>query len=202
MPFSDHRLYAARFDEERQRWESPVVSLPTNPNTGGPLLLVPERFLRDLPTLNADDWWIFYENEQLRTDLNYEILHHVDKATIVATARDHPELVRRWTLERESRPAAPYDLLSDPMGTWQWDKATQQFATTNPLQLSPAQSARDFAEVIGTSCASVPPFLYKVAGNCCGIRGANNKPSMQLSYYFVELHNTIARRITSRSTLK
>jgi hypothetical protein len=148
IPLSDHRLYAAKFDEERQRWETPVVSLPTNPNTGGPLLFVPERFLRDLPTLNADDWWTYYQNEQLRTDLNYEILRHVDKATIVAKARDHPELVRKWTLDREEKPAAPYDLIKDPKGAWQWDQATQQFASTNPLQLQPAQSALDFAEVI------------------------------------------------------
>ena|SRR6266567_4271554 len=96
----------------------------------------------------ADDWWTYYENEQLRTDLNYEILRHVDKATIVAKARDHPELVRKWTLDRERNPAAPYDLVNDPKGAWQWDEATQQFASTNPLQLPPARSARDFAEVI------------------------------------------------------
>jgi len=148
LPLADHRLYAAKFDEQRQRWETPVVSLPANPNTGGPVLFVPERFLRDLPTLNADDWWTYYENEQLRTDLNYEILRHVDKATIVAKAREHPELVRQWTLDRERKPAAPYDLVNDPIGAWRWDEATQQFASTNPLQLLPAQSARDFAEVI------------------------------------------------------
>ncbi len=144
----EHRLYAARFDEKRQRWETPSVSLPSNTFTGGPLLFVPERFLRDLPTLNADDWWTYYENEQLRTDFNYEILHHVDKATIVATARAHPDLVRKWTLDKERKEASPYDFAEDPKGAWQWDQATEQFASTNPLHLSPAQSAEDFARLI------------------------------------------------------
>jgi hypothetical protein len=148
IPLAEHRLYAARFDEQRQRWETPMVLLPSNPLAGGPLLFAPERFLRDLPTLNAVDWWTYYENEQLRTDLNYEILKHVDKATIVAKARAHPDLVRQWTLHKEEKDAVPYDLAKDPKGAWQWDQATQRFASTNPLQLLPAQSAEDFEEVI------------------------------------------------------
>ncbi len=148
LPLAEHRLYAARFDEQRQRWETPMVLLPSNPLAGGPLLFTPERFLRDLPTLNAVEWWTYYENEQLRTDLNYEILKHVDKATIVAKARAHPDLVRQWTLHKEEKDAAPYDLAKDPKGAWQWDQATQRFASTNPLQLLSAQSAEDFAEVI------------------------------------------------------
>jgi hypothetical protein len=164
IPLAEHRLYAARFDEQRQRWETPVVTLPSNPHTGGPLLLVPERFLRDLPTLNADDWWTYYENEQLRTDLNYEILRHVDKATIVAKARAHPDLVRKWTLDREGKAAAPYDLAKDPKGAWQWDQATQQFASTNPLQLPPAQSAKDFAEVIALVVRQFRLFVEEQGG--------------------------------------
>jgi len=164
MLVADHRLYAATFDEEKLRWETPVVSLPTNPNTGGPLLFVPERFLRDLPTLNADDWWTYYENEQLRTDLNYEILRHVDKATIVAKARAHPDSVRRWTLDREGKAAAPYDLAKDPKGALLWDQATLQFASTNPLQIQPAQSARDFAEVIGLVVTQFRLFVEEQGG--------------------------------------
>ena len=86
------------------------------------------------------------------------------KATIVAKARDHPELVRKWTVEREAKPAAPYDLLNDPNGTWQWDAATQQFASTNPLQLSPAQSAQDFAEVIGLVVRQFRLFVEEQGG--------------------------------------
>jgi hypothetical protein len=72
IPTEPHRLYAGEFDERRQRFRVAEVALPTNPVSGGPLLLVPERFLDELPTLNADDWWTHYENEQLRRDLNYE----------------------------------------------------------------------------------------------------------------------------------
>jgi hypothetical protein len=36
--------------------------------------MVPERFLRELPSLDAQNWWEHYENERLRDDLNYEVL--------------------------------------------------------------------------------------------------------------------------------
>ena len=143
-----HQLYAADFNEQRQRWETNEVDVPTNPYTGGPLLFVPSRFLRDLPTLNADDWWSYFQNEQLRTDINYEILRNVDKATIVAKARANPESVRQWTIDREQSLADPYDLGTDPKGAWQWDPVTYNFTASNPLQLPVVHSTEGFANVI------------------------------------------------------
>jgi hypothetical protein len=136
IPMSLHRIYAAHFDEQRLRWESPEVQVPTNPYTQGPLLFVPRRFLRDLPTLNAEDWWNNYENEQLRTDVNYEIMERVDKATIVAAARQHPEAVRAWTQQKERQTATPYDFAGDPKGVWQWDAETEQFVQKHPINIA------------------------------------------------------------------
>lgn len=67
-------------------------------------------------------------------------------------------------MEREAKPPAPYDLLNDPKGTWQWDGAAQQFATTNPLQLLPARSARDFAEIIGLVVRQFRLFVEEQGG--------------------------------------
>jgi hypothetical protein len=164
IPLANHRLYAAKFDDQRQRWETAEVSVPTNPFTGGPLLFVPLRFLRDLPTLNSDDWWNYYENEQLRTDFNYEILGNVDKATIVAKARANPESLRRWTTEREQKPAEAYDFESDPKGAWQWDPATQQFTSANPLQLPAVQSGEEFANVIALVIRQFRLFVEEQGG--------------------------------------
>lgn len=120
-----HRLYASQFDTTRQRFISAIVEVPTNPVTEGPLLFVPERFLDELPTLNPDDWWASYENERLRTDLNYEVMGKVDKATIVATAREHMESVRTWAQGREGDPAQPYDMSRDQRG-WSSGRLRQQ----------------------------------------------------------------------------
>ena len=148
IPLSRHRMFAAGFDTIRLRWQIPEVEVPTNPFTQGPLLFVPDRFLRDLPVLNADDWWENYENERLREDLNYEILGRVDKKTIVETARRHPDAVRRWTRKKEKESARPYDFQRDERGVWQWDRATVAFVTSNPLALSPPQTVAEFLEVI------------------------------------------------------
>jgi hypothetical protein len=148
IPLTKHQVYGAHFDSDRLRWERPVVEVPTNPATGGPLLLVPQRFLRDLPVLNAYDWWASSENEQLRLDMNYDIMTRVNKATIVAAARAHPEAVRAWTIAKESQPARPYNFATDPKGVWVWDAAGAHFAQQHPLLLRSPSSQEGFFAII------------------------------------------------------
>jgi hypothetical protein len=112
------------------------------------VLLVPQRFLRELPVLNADDWWENYEAQQLRTDVNYELMGKVNKKTIVATARAHPEAVRAWVQEREAEGAKPYDLSRDPRGVYQWDPATRDYVERHPLIIEPPADDEAFFAVI------------------------------------------------------
>lgn len=164
IPTAKHRIFAAGFDERRLRWEIPEVEVPTNPYTGGPLLFVPERFLRDLPVLNADDWWDHYENERLRQDVNYEILGNVDKKTIVEVARQNPDAVRRWTIGMEAEAASGYDLVRDAKGVWQWDLASQAFVSKNPLSLPPPQTKEEFLEIIDSIVSAYRLFIEDQGG--------------------------------------
>ncbi len=164
IPLTSHRIYAGSFDADRQRFEVPMVDLPTNPFGSGPLLFVPERFLRDLPVLNADDWWTFYENERLREDLNYEILRKVNKATIVATARANPEVVRKWAIAKEQQSVKGYDLVQDPNGVWQWDAATGAFASENPLSVPLPKSSGDFTKSIDLIISQFKLFVEDQGG--------------------------------------
>jgi hypothetical protein len=143
-----HLLYAATFDPQRQRWLTSEVSVPTNPVTGRPILFVPARFLRDLPTLNADDWFDDYQNERLRTDVNYEIMTKVDKATIVAIARQNPEMVRDWTEKKETEVGQAYNFSSDPNGVWSWDPETAKYVASHPLRLQPPANDTEFERII------------------------------------------------------
>jgi hypothetical protein len=77
IPMSRQRLFATGIDELRMRWQEEEVELPLNPYKDEPLLLIPRRFLRELPTLTADDWWNFHENEMLRTDMNFAVIDNV-----------------------------------------------------------------------------------------------------------------------------
>ncbi|HJQ03592.1 MAG TPA: hypothetical protein VJ851_18505 [Jatrophihabitans sp.] len=51
-----HKLRHSRVFVDDARWMDDEVNLPTNPVNGSPVLLVPERFLDQLPELNADNW--------------------------------------------------------------------------------------------------------------------------------------------------
>jgi hypothetical protein len=164
IPLERHELYAAAFDEQRQRWQSPSVVVPTNPATGRPFLFVPQRFLRRLPVLNADDWWDHWENEQLRQDVNYEIMRNVNKATIVATARAHPESVREWTIAKEGETVASYDFDRDPSGVWQWDPVAQEFVRRNPLELVPPNTDAQFFAVIDKVIQQYRLFIEEQGG--------------------------------------
>jgi len=185
IPLEDHELYAAEFDEQRQRFMRPVVRLPTNPAAGGPLLLVPERFLADLPKLNADDWWEHYENEQLRTDLNYEVMGKVDKKTIVQTARRQMDFVREWAKQQEREPAKPYDLERDPKGVVQWETAARDFTASNPLRIAPPQTPDEFDAVIETIIAKFRLFIEDQRGWWLLWDGTKEKPEQapQLIFY-------------------
>lgn len=160
-----HIVYASGFDTDRQRWIHSQVETPTNPSKGGPLLLIPRRFLRDLPVLNAQDWWNFYEeNQALRDDLNYEILGKVDKKTIIETARRNPELVRNWTAERETAPVDAYDFSRDPEGVWKWDGTTRSYVQDHPLVIPPATDEETFQAVITTIMNQFKLFIEEQGG--------------------------------------
>jgi hypothetical protein len=164
IPTANHRLFAGAFDDRRLRWEASEVDVPTNPSSKGPLLFVPTRFLRELPALNADEWWANYENEQLRQDVNYEVLGHVDKKTIVSVARRNPEAVRRWTIQKEAESATAYDFDRDPKGVWRWDLETASFAEANPLRIHPPKSDQQFFGVVESVIAQFKLFIEEQGG--------------------------------------
>ena len=135
LPTKQHRVRNASVDLLHSRWTTEVVDLPTNPATGGPVLLVPKHLLRELPTLNAEDWFQSDLNDELRTNLNVTIGRTLPKARIVAEARKNPEAVRRWAREQRSRPDLfGYDFADDPLGVVSYDKAAD-YAAAHPLAL-------------------------------------------------------------------
>ena len=164
IPTRLHKLYAGEFDATRSRFLRPELELPTNSKTGGPLLFVPRRFLNTLPKLNADDWWDNFENERLRTDLDYEVMGNVDKPTIVETARRNIESVRAWAEAREAEEASPYDFDRDKEGVIRWETETVNFTAAHPLALAPAQSPDEFDSVIDLIIEKFRLFIEEQRG--------------------------------------
>jgi len=134
IQMAEHEVQHAGFDTSRKRWAALTVMLPTNPLTEGPTLLVPKRFLRELPTLNSDDWCDYVE-PSFRDDLNLDLNSRLRKEDIVALAQRHPDLVRQWSTDRESQPATPYDVDGDPAGLHDWQRLTEHIAVDRPIDI-------------------------------------------------------------------
>jgi hypothetical protein len=119
------------------RWLHESFDLPTNPHDGGPILLVPQEFLNDLPTLNPEEWFNDNINDDLRTQLNLAMGQRVRKEDIVGFARSHPDRVRRWAREQTTRrDVQGYDFLEDRRGVVQWDAPTREYVEANPIPLT------------------------------------------------------------------
>lgn len=164
VPLRPHQLRAGAFDANRPGFVTATVELPPNPVTGGPLLLVPKRFLRDLPTINAEDWWDAVRSTELRHELNADLAKSVRKKDIVAIARRHPEKVAAWVQARERQPSAAYDLVRDPNGVYQWDEAARRFARRHPVRLVDATSGMEFASVIDVIAERFAHFIEENGG--------------------------------------
>jgi hypothetical protein len=158
------RVGGAYFDDVRQSWRSQDVQLPVDPETGSWVLLAPSRFLRDLPVLNPDDWWDNFEAEQLRNDLNYEVMGRVSKEEIMAAARQHPESVRAWTEAKEGTSQAPYSFERDPLGLWKWLDEAKKFVSESPLVISPPTDASDFVATIELIVEKFKHFIEEQGG--------------------------------------
>jgi hypothetical protein len=164
LAMESFRIPGAAYDPARVAWRTERHELVRNPYNQKPVLLVPVRFLRELPVLNADDWWGNYEAEQLRVDVNYDILGKVDKKSIVTAARRNPDSVRAWTVEREKQAASPYDLESDPKGVHKWDAATRGYVESHPLTIQPPDDDDDFFRVIELVISEFRRFVEKQRG--------------------------------------
>ena len=158
------KIAGAAYDPQRVAWVAETHELPWNPYNNRAVLLVPERFLRDLPTINADDWWENYEAEQLRDDINYEVMGKVNKKQIVATARRHVVEVAEWARAQEPRPPDPYDLSGDKNGVYQWDRATRQYVARHPITLEPPDDDAAFFATIERVVAEYRLFVEEQRG--------------------------------------
>lgn len=184
VPLTTHSIRAGRFDPVRQGFVTADIDLPTNPVTGGPLLLVPERFLRDLPAINATDWWDAMRSTELRDELNVDVLARVKKKDIVRIAKRHPDKVDAWVKAREAQRIEAYDLARDPAGLYQWSTATRRYARTHPLPLRAATDHAGFVAVIDAIIVKFTHFIEQQGGWRLLWDGVDEKPEEAIQLLF------------------
>lgn len=137
IPTIPQRYKRGLFSPKAHTWIPATFHLPVNIENGSPLILTPERFLRELPTINASSFWDYCfdnVNEQLRAEFSADVLKHVKKTDIVQFASKHPELRLEYIKSTEGDRPEPYDLKNDPKGYFRWHEDSANYCKDNPLK--------------------------------------------------------------------
>lgn len=165
IPLTSHKMRHIRFDFKNLRWIDGYVDLPPNKYKKRGVLLVPERFLNDLPSINSDDFRDYIwddKNETLRNDLNYTIKKDLDKAAIIKIARENPDWVKAYEEQVEQKGYVPYNLKIDPKGMYLWaSNDVQEFVKDNPLQFS---NEEEFSHCISEMCTEFKNYIENDKG--------------------------------------
>lgn len=139
------------FDKGAQRIIVNSYKLPINPYTDRPILLIPKKYLRPLPTINPDDYWSYCYSAHsglVAEMFGDDITNRVDKETIIDFAKAHPETRSQYVKEKEEEGTEPYDFPNDPKGFIKWYKATADFVAQHPhlLNFTTTQEFTNFVD--------------------------------------------------------
>jgi hypothetical protein len=162
----EHVVRNARVFVDNARWMSERVKLPTNPETGEPILLLPRKLLNHLPVLNAECWMDSGLNADLRAQMNVTFGKQVAKRRIVELARQHADRVRAWAREQTSRSdLVGYDYDNDPEGIVKWDGAPREYAEQHPIQgLLPPRNEAELIRLVDSIVTQFKHFIEEERG--------------------------------------
>jgi len=164
IPIERRKFLQGYFNKKYEIWMPIEADLPINPYNEKAIFLVPKKYLRDLPTINADDFWEYCfsnENETLRDNLSYDITKNVDKKTIVKIAKKIPDLREKYLKRVEEAGPEAYNFEKDKKGLVKWYGATKQYCGINPLYFE-IKNTSDFLIVID---AMIKEFCNYVENN-------------------------------------
>ncbi|MFS4506594.1 hypothetical protein ACMA46_10200 [Clavibacter sp. Sh2141] len=135
LPMQEVPLRAARWSKTTGRWDHLRARLPKSPITQEGVLLVPARFLKDIPIVTPDSFWTWADTgvgDDLRQELNYELnialTKQERKEAAHKAAWSHPELVMQYLDEVSETDQQPYDVVADPKLLVEWAEAGRNAA--------------------------------------------------------------------------
>lgn len=166
IPTETRRYRRGLFDQTVGRWKPINATLPVNPYNAKPVLLVPEDYLRELPTINPQDFWdhcFSNENDTLRREFSQDVTRNVSKPDIVRLARAHPQFVQDYVREAEARGGSPYDLHMDRKGLVAWYDATLEYCKAHELSLE-VKSQKSFFDVVDKMVAEFQHYIEQNEG--------------------------------------
>lgn len=144
----------SRFDTSKNRWAQGKFNLPMNPYNKKPILLVPKVFLRELPTINAEDFYNYCvgnENDTLRQLFGQAVLDNVKKEDIIRRAAQSSTIRDRYLKRKEKLGSEPYDTQKDKSNKHKWHRAASALGKSTAVQIdgsTPESFARGIKSLI------------------------------------------------------
>jgi hypothetical protein len=166
VTLSPFRYARVTFNAEYRHWIPGILNLPARSVSGRAVLLAPEKYLRDLPTISSDAFWghcFDNHNEVLRAEFGADITRHVDKESIVRLARKFPELREEFIRAAETHDPSPYDFQRDPLGRVRWYQETLEFCKQYPVSLG-FRTLEEFRDFVGRIVSEFRRFVEDNAG--------------------------------------
>lgn len=131
-----HRFNYGKFNFTTHQWEPYEADLPFKLGTKKPIMLVPMRFLRELPSIDDKGFWYFCKenySDQLRKAFGDDIKKRVSKAEILHFARTNPQICDKFiSHEKETRDPDPYQKEQDVMNLDRGYFFAQRYAQAHP----------------------------------------------------------------------
>lgn len=127
IEMEEHVVSHAGFNKISKRWDKLKFYLPSNPYSNSYSLLVPKRFLAEIPSEEAG--YDYYDaidmNDELRNRFNLELNKELNKskrlAIIKAAMLENPEKSMDFIKKFNAmNPRNPYDISTDPEGIFTW----------------------------------------------------------------------------------
>jgi hypothetical protein len=155
IPMESFRVVNAEWSERFACWLTKEVELPLNPFAAKqrPVLLVPKRFLRDIPVVTAEGFWRYAWNNhasELRGNFNYAIASQVPRRVKAKLARQNPDIVASYLASLEQEAHEPYPVDKDPKLLTRWWELGARIAGRAQLSYIPNNHGEfpDFVEAI------------------------------------------------------
>lgn len=143
VPVEESNVANTGWNGQSCRWQSSKASLPVSPVFKGPVLLTPQRFLKDIPRVTPDGFWSWAErneNETLRFDLNYDLAESLTRREKARLGRElaHRDIdMLEHYVDEATRDPSAYDVDQDPKGLVRWEEAGREIAKASTAPAAP-----------------------------------------------------------------
>ncbi len=202
IPTKKIKVSQYQFDTNFKRWNEKEVELPINPFTEKGVLLVPKKYLRELPTISADEFFDYCwsnKNEELRDQYSIEVKSQVKKSDIIEIARQNRDWIAIYEEYREEKGSNAYDIDKDPKGYYKWVLDTLKYVKENTYNFIIPLNQKEFEKFTHEVIDQYEQFLennsgYKLLWDDKG-RKAKSEEASQLLFTGIVKHYCKANNI-------